>query len=62
MCESAAPSTTNHMQPKVYIKDKVARKILIGIQYEIVFKSDRNVYVILAFLKVLLLLLKGLCR
>jgi len=29
-------------------------------QYEIVFKSDRNVHVILAFLKVLLLLLEQL--
>ena len=45
MCESAAPSTTNQKcNPRIYIKDKVARKSLqaysIKMQYEIVFKSD----------------------
>ena len=47
MCESAAPSTTNQKcNPRIYIKDKVARKSLqaysIKMQYEIVFKSDRK--------------------
>ena len=35
MCESAASSTTNQNQPKGYIYKgyKLARKVIIGIQY-----------------------------
>ena len=50
------------MQPKdIYKGYKGARKVLIGIQYENVFKVIGVVHVILAFLKLFLLLklLKG---
>ena len=45
------------MQPKdIYKGYKGARKVLIGIQYENVFKMIGVVHVILAFLKLFLLL------
>ena len=62
MCESAAPSTTNQNATQgIYIKDikwlgKSLQAYNIKMYYEHVFKSGRNVHVILAFLKVLLLL------
>ena len=62
MSESAAPSTTNQNATQgIYITDIkwLGRSLWaysIKMQYEIVFKSDRNIHVILAFLKLLLLL------
>ena len=64
MCYSAAPSTTNQNATQGnYIKDiewlgKSLQAYSIKMQYEIVFKVMGGVHVILAFLVLLLLLLK----
>ena len=57
VCYSVASSTTNkNANQRIYKGYKVARKVLIGIQYENVFKVIGVVHVILAFLKLFLLL------